>query len=153
MLTLHAWNPLIENSQPALSFTLLTSLQWGLGYQEKEICGTGVGQPATTPVSYLDVLSFHTSSSVLWSQSRSTPNSGVRKTETSRQVELCYLISSSLHLWFGWCRNLGQLSVCSSTHGQGRKRGKGIRESSAVSVLFWSLFGVLIEVWAWWVCS
>lgn len=52
MLTLHAWEALIEDQQPDLSFALLTSLQRGLGYQEQEICDIGVGQPATTPVSH-----------------------------------------------------------------------------------------------------
>lgn len=69
----------------------------------------------------LDILSLH-ASSVLWSQSRSTPNFGVKKPETSRQVDLCSFISSSQHLWFGWCGSLGQVSVCYSSHGQRRKR-------------------------------
>lgn len=73
MLTLHAWEPLIEDQQPDLSFALLTSLQRGLGYQEQEICDTGgAGGAASyhsslTPGSLitLDVLSLHSSSSVL----------------------------------------------------------------------------------------
>lgn len=40
----------------------------------------------------------------------------------------------------------GRVSVCCSSHGQGGKRGeRNKEESTAVAVLYWILFGVLIE--------
>lgn len=113
MLTLHAWEP---DRRPTTwsqfcPTNFLTARTWLPGTRDLWYRGEAASYLSSlTPgcLITLDVLSLHSSSSVLWSQSRSTPNFGVRKTETSRQVELCYSVSSSLHLWFGWCGNLGQ---------------------------------------------
>lgn len=160
MLTLHAWEPLIEDQQPDLSFALLTSLQRGLGYQEQEVCDTGVGQPATTPVSHLDL-------SWLWMYSLCTllplyfdlklgalQTLGLEKLKlqgslsfVTRYPPACICGLADVEIW-------GGVSVSCSSHGQGRKRGeRNKEESGAVPVLYWILFGVLIEAWAWWVCS
>lgn len=50
---------------------------------------------------------------------------GLEKTETSRQIELCSLVSSRLRSWFGWHMEIwSRVSVCCSWRGQGKKRGE-----------------------------
>lgn len=108
-LTLHAREHRIEGHQPDLSSALRTLLQRGLGYQEQEICDTGMGQPAITPDLHLDLSDFGNKYSLLrtflplWFDPKvgTLQTVGLEKTETSRQIELCSLVSSRLHSWFG----------------------------------------------------
>lgn len=155
-------NLLIVGHQPNLSSVLLTSLQWGLGYQEQEICDTGMGQPAITPDShlYLGLCNFRIT--LFSAHFFLCFNPKVRPRQTMGLEKLKHQDRLS---FASWCtpaciHGLAETWKCGAGPQSGvvnmGREGKGMRKRVVLCcqlwVLYWILIDVLIETWAWGVC-